>query len=359
MFHIKNRKHTQDKNMQVKYFPYSLKLAKVFKISYEARTEQPTLIVELSHDGAKGYGEATAISYYHVTQGQMIEKLKEIIPFLESYNFSTPEKLWDELSPQLIDGHSFLLSAIDCAAHDLFGQINNQKPHEIVADNSKKLPLSNYTISIGTADEMVKQILEKPWPVYKLKLGADTDPNVLLEVRKITDASLRIDANAAWNLEIAIKWLPFLLKSGVELVEQPFAIDNTDDLDAFREICKIPIVADESCQKEEDVEVCAKHFDAINIKLMKCGGLTPAIRMIKRAKELNLKLMAGCMTESSVGISAMTQIATSLDYIDADGAILLSNDPAEGVKVIDGKIIFPDAYGLGINLKKEILDVVV
>ena len=345
--------------MQVKYYPYSLKLAKVFKISYEARTEQPTLIVELSQGEFKGYGEATAISYYNVTIDQMIDKLIEISPFLESYEFSTPDKLWDEISPLLINGHSFLLSAIDCAAHDLYGRIKNEKPHELVADNSKEIPLSNYTISIGSAKEMIDQILDKPWPVYKLKLGADTDPNVLLEIKKITDSNLRIDANAAWNLEIATRWLPFLRESGVELIEQPFATDNFEDLDAFRAICEIPIVADESCQKEEDVDLCAKHFDVINIKLMKCGGLTPAIRMVKRAKELNLKLMAGCMTESSVGISAMTQIATSLDYIDADGAILLSNDPADGVKVIDGKIIYPDAFGLGINLKKEILDVVV
>lgn len=345
--------------MKVRYYPYSLKLAKVFKISYEARTEQPTLIVELSQGEFKGYGESTAISYYNVTIDQMIEKLIELTPFLESYSFSTPDKLWEDISPLLLDkGHSFLLSAIDCAAHDLYGRMNNEKPHELIADNSKDTPLSNYTISIGTAKEMIDQIQDKPWPVYKLKLGADTDPNVLLEIRKITDSNLRIDANASWNLEIATKWLPFLREAGVELIEQPFAIDNTSDLDDFRKICEIPIVADESCQREEDVAVCAMHFDAINIKLMKCGGLTPAIRMIKQAKELNLKLMAGCMTESSVGISAMTQIATSLDYIDADGAILLSNDPAEGVKVIDGEITYPDAFGLGINLKKEMLDVV-
>ena len=344
--------------MNIKYYPFSLKLAKVFKISYETRTEQPTLIVELSQDGFKGYGEATAISYYGVTQKQMVDKLKEITPFLESYNLSTPQELWDEISPLLIDGHSFLLSAIDCAAHDLYSQTNENKIHELVADKSRELPLSNYTISIGDSKQMIDQILDKPWPVYKLKLGADTNPNVLLDIRKITDSSLRIDANASWNLEIATKWLPFLRESGVELIEQPFATYNFADLDNFREICEIPIVADESCQKEEDVDICAKHFDAINIKLMKCGGLTPAIRMVKRAKELNLKLMAGCMTESSVGISAMTQIATSLDYIDADGAILLSNDPADGVKIIDGKIIYPDTNGLGINLKKEILDVV-
>jgi len=345
--------------MQVRYYPFSLKLAKVFKISYEARTEQPTLIVELRKGEFKGYGEATAISYYNVTIDQMIEKLVEVTPFIESYDFTNPDRLWDDLSPLLINGHSFLLSAIDCAAHDLYGRMNKEKPHELIADNSKSIPLSNYTISIGSAKEMIDQILDKPWPVYKLKLGADTNPNVLSKIREITDSNLRIDANAAWNLEIAIKWLPFLRESGIELIEQPFAIDNIKDLDAFRDICEIPIVADESCQKEEDVQFCAKHFDVINIKLMKCGGLTPAIRMVKQAKELNLKLMAGCMTESSVGISAMTQIATSLDYIDADGAILLSNDPADGVKVINGKIIYPDAFGLGINLKKEILDVIV
>lgn len=345
--------------MQVKYYPYSLKLAKVFKISYETRTEQPTLIVELSQGNISGYGEATAISYYNVTIEQMIEKLIEVSPFLESYEFSTPSELWDQISPLLINGHSFLLSAIDCAAHDLYGRIKNEKLHELLIDTSKEIPLSNYTISIGSAEEMINQIMDKPWPVYKLKLGLNTDPNVLLKIREVTNSKLRIDANAAWNLKIATKWLPYLIKSGVELIEQPFAIDNLSDLDAFREVCEIPIVADESCQKEEDVEHCSRHFDVINIKLMKCGGLTPAIRMVKRAKELNLKIMAGCMTESSVGISAMTQIATSLDYIDADGAILLSNDPADGVKVVNGKIIYPDTYGLGINLKKEILDVVV
>ncbi|MEN8138648.1 MAG: dipeptide epimerase [Bacteroidota bacterium] len=344
--------------MIVKYYPYSLKLAKVFKISYETRTEQATLIVELNHEGEVGYGESTAISYYNVTVDEMIEQLKEIIPLIEGHDFTTPEELWDVISPILLKKHSFLLSAIDSAAHDLYGRIHKERVYEKVTDESKETPLSNYTISIGTAKEMVKQILDKPWPVYKLKLGADTDPGVLAEIRKVTDAHLRIDANAAWDLEIATKWLPYLKEAGVELVEQPFAIDNEADLAEFQKICDIPIVADESCQKEEDVEKCAKNFDAINIKLMKCGGLTPAIRMVKKAQELNLKLMAGCMTESSVGISAMTQIATSLDYIDADGAVLIANDPASGVEVIDGEIIYPDAYGLGIELKKEILDVV-
>ncbi len=342
--------------MKVNYYPYRLELAKVFVTSYGARTHQPTLIVELQNGEYSGYGESTAISYYHVTLEQMIEKLKEIKPRLETHVFETPEKLWNEISGELLDsGHSFLMSAIDCAAHDLYGKINKTRIYSSFGKEGPSTPLSNYTISMGTAEEMIQQIKDKPWPVYKIKLGLDTPPKSLFQVRKHTDAGLRIDANAAWNLQIAKKWLPVLLEVNVELIEQPFATDNMGDLDEFREICPIPIVADESCQTEVDVDKCAVHFDAINIKLMKCGGLTPAFRMIKNAKRHGLKLMAGCMTESSVGISAMTQLATKLDYIDADGAILISNDPAIGVRVDDGKIIYSEGYGAGIELKHETL----
>jgi L-alanine-DL-glutamate epimerase-like enolase superfamily enzyme len=338
--------------MHIKHYPFTLKLAKEFRISYETRTEQQTLIVELLHNGKSGYGEATAISYYHITINEMITKLKEVTTLLKNYDFTHPKNLWNFLSPILLKKHSFLLSAIDSAAYDLYGKLNNERSIRYISSDSLNTPLSNYTISIGTTEKMINQISDKPWPIYKLKLDTESSPNTLVEIRKMTDSTLRIDANASWNLEIANKWLPFLEDANIELIEQPFAVDNYDDLDKFRDICNIPIIADESCQKLEDVEFCAKHFDGINIKLMKCGGLTPAIKMIKLAKELNLKLMAGCMTESSVGISAMTQIAPFLDYIDADGAILISNDPAEGVKIINGKIIYPDEFGFGINLKK-------
>ncbi|MCK5824807.1 MAG: dipeptide epimerase [Ichthyobacteriaceae bacterium] len=342
--------------MKVKYHSYQLKLAKVFKISYETRTHQPTLIVELNHGGFTGYGESTAISYYNVTVDEMIDKLEEVTPFIENHDFENPLKLWNEISEDLIkSGHSFLLSAIDCAAHDLYGKLHGTRIYSDISPEGTKTPLSNYTISIGTAKEMIDQIKDKPWPVYKIKLGADTPPETLLEVRKHTDAKLRIDANAAWDLEIATKWLPILIETGVELIEQPFAIKNTADLDEFRKISPIAIVADESCQTEADVDECAKHFDAINIKLMKCGGLTPALRMVENAKKHGLKLMAGCMTESSVGISAMTQLATELDYIDADGAVLIANDPATGVEVVDGKIVYSEGFGAGIELIEELI----
>ncbi len=343
--------------MKVKFYPYQLKLAKVFVISYEARTHQPTLIVELKEGEFSGYGESTAISYYNVTLEQMIEKLQEMKFQLETHVFETPEKLWNEIAPELLaTGHSFLLSAIDCAAHDLYGKMNKTRIYNSIAQEGTSTPLSNYTISIGTAQEMIEQIKDKPWPVYKIKLGADTPPETLLQVREYTEAGLRVDANAAWNLDIANRWLPILVKTGVELIEQPFAIGNTDDLDDFRKICPIPTVADESCQTEADVDKCAPHFDVINIKLMKCGGLTPAFRMIKKAKSIGLKLMAGCMTESSVGISAMTQLATELDYIDADGAVLVANDPATGVLVVDGKINYSKGFGAGIELNIEMLN---
>jgi L-alanine-DL-glutamate epimerase-like enolase superfamily enzyme len=340
--------------MKVSYLPYQLKLSRAFVISYGARTHQPTLIVSISEGDYTGYGESTAISYYHVSLDEMIEKLKEIKPRIEAEKFDTPEKLWESLAPDLLaTGHSFLLSAIDCASHDLFGKMQKTRIHESITPTNKSTPLSNYTISIGSTEEMIQQIKQKPWPVYKIKLGADTAPDALLEIRKCTEANLRIDANASWSLNKAVSWLPVLIDTGVELVEQPFAVDDLDELDTFRKICPIPIIADESCQTAADVAHCAKHFDGINIKLMKCGGLTPALRMIDHAKKLGLKVMAGCMTESSVGISAMTQLATQLDFIDADGAVLISNDPATGVCVEDGHINFSEGYGAGIDLSME------
>lgn len=342
--------------MKVIYHQFLLKLSEVFKISHEVRTEQPTLIVELQHKDFHGYGEATAISYYNVSIHEMISKLKEITPLLNSIIFHSPEELWNEMAPILLEKHSFLLSAIDSAAHDLYGKIHKEKIYETLGGKAFKTPQSNYTISMGTAEEMTQQILRNPWPLYKLKLGKDSNPDTLLRIKEMTNSPLRVDANASWNLEIATNWLPFLQKANVELLEQPFAVDNISDLKKFKKLCEIPIVADESCQKEEDVDFCAKYFDVINIKLMKCGGLTPAIRMAKKAKKLNVKLMAGCMTESSVGISAMTQIAPMLDYIDADGAILLANDPATGVQLKQGEIIYPNLFGLGVELKENYID---
>jgi L-alanine-DL-glutamate epimerase-like enolase superfamily enzyme len=211
--------------------------------------------------------------------------------------------------------------------------------------------LSDYTIGIDPIDKMVAKMKEfDGWPIYKIKLGTDNDLAIVRELRRHTDAIFRIDANTAWTAEQTIAFAPELKKLGVEFLEQPLKRDDWDGMKrVFRE-CALPVIADESCLIEMDVDRCAGFFHGINIKLTKAGGLTPARRMITRARALGLKVMVGCMNESSVGISAIGQLLPLLDYVDMDGAVLIAKDIASGVHLVKGRAVFPDENGLGVRL---------
>jgi len=192
---------------------------------------------------------------------------------------------------------------------------------------------------------------EKPWPIYKIKLGTEEDVSIVRELRKHTKAIFRIDANCAWSAKETITNAPLLKDLGVEFLEQPLKANDWEGMELVMHKSVLPVIADESCILEGDVEKCGLHFSGINIKLTKCGGLTPALRMIKKAKEMGLKVMVGCMTESTVGISAIAQLLPQLDYVDMDGAMLLKEDIAKGVAISsDGKIIFSTLGGSGISL---------
>jgi L-alanine-DL-glutamate epimerase-like enolase superfamily enzyme len=214
-----------------------------------------------------------------------------------------------------------------------------------------KTPASNYTIGIDTIDVMVAKLNEFPgWPIYKIKLGTDRDLEIVRELRKHTTATFRVDANCGWTADQAIAFAPELKQLGVEFIEQPLKADRWDDLRRVREQSVLPIIADESCIVESDVARCDGVFHGINIKLVKCGGLTPARRMIAEARRLGLSVMVGCMTESSVGISAIAQLLPLLDYVDMDGAVLLAEDIADGVRLDRGRCIYPDRPGSGVKL---------
>lgn len=193
---------------------------------------------------------------------------------------------------------------------------------------------------------------EKPWPIYKIKLGTANDVSIVKELRQYTDAVFRIDANCAWTAGETISNATVLKELGVEFLEQPLRADDWQGMEKVVHRSVLPVIADESCVEEGDVEKCALHFNGINIKLTKCGGLTPARRMIKEGKELGLKIMVGCMTESTVGVSAIAQLLPQLDYVDMDGAMLLASDIADGVRILDdGKVVFPSLGGSGITLR--------
>ncbi len=318
-----------------------------FTISKGSKTHQPTLIVELSYMGIKGYGEAPAISYYNLPIDKMLEDLERKKIFLQKFSFSDPERYWHYLH-HLFPNNSFLVCALDMAGWDIYGKLKGKQLHQMWGLDPAKSPVTDFTIGIDSIEKMVLKMKEQPWPIYKIKVGVTDDLEMVAALRQHTDSVFRVDANAGWTLEQALQKIPVLKELGVELVEQPLAKDNWEGMKTLFTASSIPVIADESCVSESDVDKCHLHFHGINIKLTKCSGITPARRMIKRARELDMKVMIGCMNESSVGTAAIAQLAPLADYIDMDGPLLLAEDTSQGVGFDFGKIIYTNTPGLGV-----------
>lgn len=334
--------------MKLSYKIYNLPFTHPFTISKGTKTHQPTLIVELEYFGVKGYGEAPAISYYNIPVEKMVEDVEAKRTLVEKFSFSDPERYWHYLH-HLFPQNNFLVCALDMAGWDLFGKMRRKQLHEIWKLDTSKAPLTDFTIGIDSIDNMVKKMKEKPWPIYKIKVGTDNDIEMVEALRKHTDAVFRVDANAGWTLEQALHKIPLLKELGVEFVEQPLAKDDWEGMKVLFEKSPLPLFADEACVLESDVEKCHQHFHGINIKLTKCSGITPARRMISRAKELNMQVMVGCMNESSVGTAAIAQLAPLLNFVDMDGPLLLAEDIARGVEFDYGKILYNAQPGIGIE----------
>ncbi|MGS2765025.1 dipeptide epimerase [Sinomicrobium sp. M5D2P9] len=335
--------------MQTELKKYQLELKHTFSISRESRDFQDSLIVCLSLNGKTGYGEATSNPYYHITTDSMIHEIRAIEDRIAGFDLSSPETFHDFLVKEGLS--NFSICALDLAANDLYGKLQGKPLHEIWGYNTEKYPITNYTIGIATIEKMVEKMEEKPWPLYKIKLGTNHDVAIVKALREHTDATFRVDANCAWTPEETIENSYKLKELGVEFIEQPLKADDREGMKIVMAGSALPVIADESCIVESDVEKCKDLFHGINIKLTKCGGLTPARRMIEKAKSSGLKVMVGCMTESTVGISAIAQLLPQLDYVDMDGAMLLKSDIATGVVIeANGKIIFPEEPGSGIAL---------
>ncbi len=333
--------------MKLKLHTFDLKLKHTFKIAHDSREVQKTLIVALNNAKYTGFGEATASLYYNSSVESMLKLLHKNKALIESYKGEKPEDFWEKTNP-FLNNNTFAQSAVDVAVHDLYGKSKEKPLYEIWGLKLENLPTSNYTIGIDTIENMVKKMNELPWPKYKIKLGTNEDLAIIKELRKYTDAIFRVDANCAWGVDETIKNAKELKKYNVQFIEQPLQADDWEGMRVLYKKSELPLIADESCIKEDSVQKCKGHFHGINIKLMKCGGLTPARRMIKEAKELGLKVMVGCMTESSVGISAIAQLLPELDYVDMDGFMLLENDIALGPSLLNGKVVMPKGNGTGV-----------
>ncbi len=339
---------------QLRYRDFELPLKHVFTIARGSTDRQPTLIVQLSEGGQHGYGEATTNRFYGATLASMTAALQRVRPIVEQSSvMDDPGPLLARLAGELSHRpeDSFALCALDLAAHDLWGKLMGKPLHALWGLSMEDAPPSNYTIGIDSIAKMEAKLQEAPdWPVYKIKLGGGNDLEIVRELRKQTDAKFRVDANCGWTADQTIAISHKLRGLGVEFIEQPIPPEQKDDsARVFRESA-LPIVADESCVFEADVDACRDLFHGVNIKLVKCGGLAPARRMIARARALGMKTMVGCMTESTVGISAIAQLAPMLDFVDMDGAALLASDIAVGAKVVQGRCIYPDSPGAGIVL---------
>jgi L-alanine-DL-glutamate epimerase-like enolase superfamily enzyme len=342
--------------LQLQYFSIDLPFEYPFSISGgRTKTHQPSLIVSLSLGNIIGWGEAPAIVYYGVTVENMVSVLEAKKAMIEKFAFTTPDRFWHFLH-HLLPQHPFLVAALDIAAWDLFGKLSKKPLFALWNTEWKNTPLTDYTIGIDSPEKMLQKMQAKPWPIYKIKLGTPHDLPIMQQLIQNSTATFRVDANAGWTTEEALHIIPQLAAMGVALIEQPLAKDNWEGMLAIKDISSIPLIADESCVSESDVAKCADYFTGINIKLTKCSGITPALRMITEAREKNLLIMMGSMNESTIGTAAIAHFLPQLDYVDADGPLLLNKDIAKGLSFSAGNIQVSNQPGLGVHNISPILD---
>ncbi len=387
--------------MQLDILPFRLPLAAPFRISHETRTEQPTIILRLHDaDGFSGLGEAPMTRYYGLDTDKAVQYLEKVRTALEdAQNLAIEaknlapahsarrarlglptrmgtgaranESVWTSsqnsypptlvlalhhfLDEQFPDISPFLRCALDVAAHDLWAKKLGRPLYQCwgSAQAERRIPTC-YTIGFGPVEEMVAKVQAFPWPIYKIKLGTPDDLAIVEALRAVTTSPFRVDANTGWTQEQCLHIAPGLKRLGVEFIEQPLAVENWEGQKELFHKSPLPIIADESCQTLADIARCQGYFHGINIKIVKCGGLLEARKMIAAARAANLQIMAGCMTESSVGISAIAHLIPDLDYVDIDGALLLADEPALGVSFnAQGVVQFPpNCAGTGARLKK-------
>ena len=333
--------------LKLSFKPNELKLRHAFNLARNSRTTTPDVLVQLEYDGIVGYGEASMPPYL----GESIESVTKFLGNLDLGQFNDPFRIEEILS--YVDGtapdNRAAKASVDIALHDLLGKIMGQPWYKIWGLSPEKTPNTSFTIGIDKADVVRQKVDEAaPYKVIKVKMGLDNDKELVEIIRSKTDKPLCVDANQGWtDKEKALDMCHWLKERGCMFVEQPFDKKMIDETAWLRERSPLPIIADEFCQRIPDVMRAYQVYDGINIKLMKSTGLHEAYKMAVLAKSLGMKLMIGCMTETSCAISAAAQLAPMADWADLDGNLLIANDSFDGVKVVDGKITLTDKPGIG------------
>ena len=343
-----NRKGTSHK-LEMKFFPYELKLRHVFTVATYSRTTTPDVQVEITYDGVTGYGEASMPQYL----GQTVQSVTAFLQKVDLSQFNDPFQLEDILAyvDSLSPGDTAAKAAVDIALHDLVGKLLGAPWYKIWGLNKDKAPSTTFTIGIDTADVVKQKTREcaNQFNILKVKLGRENDKEMIETIRSVTDLPIAVDINQGWkDKEKAIDEIFWLKEHGIVMVEQPMPKELRDDIAWLTEKSPLPIFADEAIQRLKDIKNVAGAYSGINIKLMKCTGMHEAWKMLNYARAIGMKVMVGCMTETSCAVSAAAQLSPAVDFADFDGNLLISNDRFKGMEVVKGKITLPDRPGIGV-----------
>lgn len=338
------------KRLQLRFFPYELKLRHAFNLARSSRTTTPDVQVEISYDGLTGYGEASMPPYL----GESVDSVMTFLSKLDMSRFNDPfaieaiHEYMESVSPD----NCAAKAAVDIALHDLTGKIMGQPWHRIWGLNADKTPCTSFTIGMDTPEVVVQKVAEAaPYRVLKVKVGLGDDRSLVKIIRRERpDVPICVDANQGWDdREAALDMCHWLKEHGCLFVEQPFDKARLDDAVWLTERSPLPIIADEAVRRIGDISRMAGTCSGINIKLMKCGGMHEAYQMATLARALGMKVMLGCMTETSCGVTAAAQLSPLADYADLDGNLLIANDRFSGLKIIDGRITLPNSPGIGVT----------
>lgn len=346
-YHVNTAGHAR---MKLSFEPYELQLRHTFTVASYSRTSTPDVQVRIEYDGFTGYGEASMPPYL----GQSVETVSAFLKKVNLEQFKDPFQIDGilEYVDSLSEGDTAAKAAVDIALHDLVGKLLGQPWYRIWGLDPAKAPNTTFTIGIDTPDvvrEKTKECADK-FNILKVKVGLDNDKEMIETIREITDLPIAVDANQGWkDKKQALEMIHWLAEHGVVMVEQPMPKEALDDNAWITENSPLPVFADEAIQRLADIPSIKGAYSGINIKLMKCTGMREAWKMANYARAEGMKVMIGCMTETSCAVSAAAQLSPIVDFADLDGNLLISNDLFEGMIVEKGKITLPDRPGIGIK----------
>ena len=350
----KRMAHKSKKGLKLSFLPYDLQLRHTFTLANSSRKNTPDMLIQIEYDGLVGYGEASMPPYL----GESVESATRFLSALDLSQFTDPFQMDDILQyvDSVMPGNTAAKASVDIALHDLVGKIMQKPWYKIWGFNPANTPNTSFTIGIDTPEVVRQKVAEaSPYKILKVKLGHGTDKEMIETIRSVTNVPLCVDVNQGWTDRVkALENIHWLRENGVVFVEQPMPKTAIDDMAWLTQNSPLPTIADESLQRLPDVMKAHGVYSGINIKLMKCTGMREAHQMVNLAKSLNMKVMIGCMTETSCAVSAAAQLAPKADWADLDGNLLITNNPFSGMQIIDGKVTLNDEPGIGIKVEKRV-----